>query len=41
MREMARASVEERTWSAINGQLIKHYEEIISENKKSKTGDAA
>jgi phosphatidylinositol alpha 1,6-mannosyltransferase len=41
MREMARASVEERTWPAINAQLIKHYDDIIAEAKKSKTGDAA
>jgi phosphatidylinositol alpha 1,6-mannosyltransferase len=41
MREMARASVEERTWAAINAQLIAHYDDVIAEAKRSKTGDAA
>ena len=41
MRELARASVESRSWSRINNQLIQHYQEVITEKKKSKEGEAA
>lgn len=33
MREMARYSVEERTWKRINNQLLAHYESVISANR--------
>jgi len=37
MREMARYSVEERTWKRINHQLLGHYQSVISTNHASRT----
>ena len=37
MREMARYSVEERTWRRINNQLLAHYESVISANQAKRS----
>jgi len=37
MREMARYSVEERTWKRINNQLLAHYESVISANQAKRS----
>jgi len=37
VREMARYSVEERTWKRINNQLLAHYESVISANRAKRS----
>lgn len=41
MKELARSSVETRTWSNVNAQLINHYNEVITSHSRATEGSAA
>ncbi len=41
MKSLARSSVESRTWSNVNTQLINHYTEAISSHSRATEGSAA